>query len=127
MSFGLLTKLDHIIYKQNAYIALENPEDCPQYHAIAVDNHNCRLGKWYDSGSGYEQFRHTASYGKLANPHADVHQYAQEAYIVSRKDWREPPDFLDDIFSRMQSTESASAEVMACIDTMLEEKHQHFR
>lgn len=126
-SFGLLTKLDHIIYKQNAYIALEDPEDCSQYHAIAVDNHNCRLGKWYDSGIGYEKFRHTASYGKLANPHTNVHQYAQEAYRVSRKDWQENPDLLDDIFSRMQSTEDASADVMTCIDAMLEEKHQHFR
>lgn len=88
---------------------MENPEDCPQYHAIAVDNHNCRLGKWYDSGSGYEQFRHTV------------------AYQVSRKDRQDNPNLLDDIFSRMQNTENASADVMTCIDAMLEEKHPHFR
>lgn len=127
LSFGLLTKLDHIVYKQNTYIALENPEDCPQYHAIAVDNHHCRLGKWYDSGIGYDQFRHTAAYSKLANPHIEVHQYAQEAYRVSRKNWRENPDLLDNIFSLMQSTEEASGGVMTCIDAMLEEKHQNFR
>lgn len=33
-SFGLLTKLDHIVYKQNGYISIETPTDCPQRQAI---------------------------------------------------------------------------------------------
>ncbi len=123
-SFGLLTKLDHIVYKQNAYIAIENQEDCPQYHAISVDSHNCRLGKWYDSGIGYENFRHTSSYSKLSHPHADVHQYTQDAYAVSRKNWQEHPDLLNSILTHMQRTEEASADVMHYIDSMVEEKHQ---
>lgn len=123
-SFALLTKLDHIIYKQNAYIALETSGDCPQQQAITVDCHNCRLGKWYDSGIGYEAFRHTSSYSKLAAPHAEVHQSTQDAYAVSRKNWQEHPNLLNDILTYMQRTEDASSEVMYYINAMVEEKHQ---
>ncbi|WP_031434371.1 methyl-accepting chemotaxis protein [Methylomarinum vadi] len=122
--FALLTKLDHIVYKQNAYIAIENPDDCPQHEAIMVDCHHCRLGQWYDSGTGYEAFRHTVAYAKLAAPHADVHQYTQQAYAVSRQNWQENPDLLDNILSCMQQTEDASADVMNYIDAMVEEKHR---
>ncbi len=122
-SFALLTKLDHIIYKQNAYIAIENPEDCPNYHAIAVDNHNCRLGKWYDSGVGYQSFRQTGAYAKLALPHADVHESTQKAYAVSRENWIMKPELLKSICHNMKRSEEASAEVMKYIDLMVEEKH----
>jgi hypothetical protein len=122
-SFGLLTKLDHIIYKQNAYIAIETPDDCPEHQAISVDNHNCRLGKWYDSGIGHEKFKHTHAYAKLSYPHADVHQSTQEAYAASRENWLDQSEILNSIFVHMKLTEDASADVMNYIDLMVEEKH----
>lgn len=124
-SFGLLTKLDHIIYKQNGYIAIENPESCPNADAICVDNHNCRLGKWYYQGAGYENFKDTHAYASLAMPHEDVHKYTQQAYATSRENWIENSDLLDSIISQMQQSEDASADVMAQIDGMVEEKHQN--
>ncbi len=123
-SFALLTKLDHIIFKQNGYIAIETPEDCPQAQAIGVDSHHCRLGKWYDGGMGYEQFRHTAAYAKLSTPHAQVHQSTQAAYAASRQNWTEDTEILQSILDNMQASENASAEVMTLIDQMVEEKHQ---
>ncbi len=122
-SFGLLTKLDHIIYKQNAYVAIDTPEDCPQHKAITVNNHQCRLGKWYDEGIGYQNFRQTSSYAKLATPHANVHQLVHKAYDASRKPWRESPEILDQIINHMQKVEHASDEVMQYIDGMIDEKY----
>ena len=123
-SFGLLTKLDHIVYKQNGYIALENSEDCPQHQAIMVDNHNCRLGKWYYEGMGYEKFRTTSAYAKLDYPHAEVHKSTQNAYAVSRLNWTGDPEKLDEIISQMRLSEMASADVMRVIDEMVEEKNR---
>jgi len=122
-SFGLLTKLDHIVYKQNGYIAIENPDECPQHQAIMIDNHNCRLGKWYHEGIGYEKFRTTKSYSKLDKPHAEVHRAAQQAYLLSRGNWQEESQRLDEIINQMRLSEKASAEVMEYIDSMVEEKH----
>jgi len=124
-SFGLLTKLDHIIFKQNGYLAIENPDSCPQADAISVDNHNCRLGKWYYEGAGYENFRGTHAYTSLDIPHADVHRFTQQAYAISRENWVDDTSLLNDIIKQMQSSEDASANVMIQIDAMIEEKHQH--
>jgi methyl-accepting chemotaxis protein len=123
-SFGVLAKLDHIVYKQNGYVAIETTNDCPQHNAIMVDNHNCRLGKWYYEGLGYEKFRTTTAYAKLNHPHADVHKTTQYAYEISRGQWTENPELLDEIIRQMQLAEKASADVMQYIDDMVEEKHK---
>lgn len=123
-SFGLLTKLDHIVYKQNGYIAIESSEDCPQHQAILVDNNNCRLGKWYFEGLGYQTFRTTDSYVKLDSPHKTVHQSTQLAYSISREDWPSDPSKLEEIINQMRISEKASGEVMHYIDEMVREKHR---
>lgn len=122
-SFGLLTKLDHVVYKQNGYIAIENPDDCPQRQAIAVDSRNCRLGKWYFEGLGHETFRITHSYAKLDAPHREVHRATQAAYGISREDWPADPQKVDNIINQMRCAEQASGEVMHYIDEMVKEKH----
>lgn len=124
-SFGLLTKLDHIIYKQNGYIAIENPDECPQQVAITVSNHNCRLGKWYYEGMGYETFRTTHAYSQLDLPHQEVHRTTQMAYEASRGNWAEDPHKLAEIIKQMQLAEDASSQVMKCIDEMVEEKYRN--
>lgn len=124
-SFGLLTKLDHIIYKQNGYIAIENPDECAQHQAITVDNHNCRLGKWYYEGIGYEKFRTTTAYSALDIPHQTVHSTTQLAYAISREDWVNDPQKLDAIIKQMQFSEQASTLVMQQIDEMVEEKNRN--
>ncbi|MGR9114760.1 MAG: methyl-accepting chemotaxis protein [Gammaproteobacteria bacterium] len=126
-SFALLTKVDHIVYKQNGYIAIENRNPCPQADAINIDNHNCRLGKWYFEGMGYEFFRATQAYAKLNHPHSDVHQFTQQAYAYSRNNWQQDKTVLDTIIGNMQQSEEASSEVMALIDEMVEEKHANLR
>lgn len=122
-SFGVLAKLDHVVYKQNGYVAIETVNDCPQHQAIMVDNHHCRLGKWYYEGLGYEKFRSTAAYAKLSQPHADVHKTTQKAYEISRGKWVEQSTMLDEIIRQMEQSEAASAEVMTYIDAMVEERH----
>lgn len=122
-SFGLLTKLDHIIFKQNGYIAIESQEECPQQKAIATDHHNCRLGKWFYEGIGHQQFRTTSAYSKLEQPHADVHLFTQQAHQLSRNDWYDHPDEIEGILARMRQAEDASSIVMQCIDDMVEEKN----
>lgn len=123
-SFGLLTKLDHIVYKQNGYISIEAAGECAQHQAILVDHHNCRLGKWYFEGLGHDKFRSTTAYAKLNQPHTEVHLATQHAYEISRQQWMENPEMLDEIIEQMQVAEQASNKVMQCIDDMVEEKYR---
>ena len=38
-----------------------------------TDHTSCRLGQWYSSGIGADEFKDTASYPKLDKPHESVH------------------------------------------------------
>ncbi|MDT8406072.1 MAG: methyl-accepting chemotaxis protein [Methylococcales bacterium] len=124
-SFALLTKVDHVLYKQNAYLAIQQNQPGPAADAIMVDHHSCRLGKWYEQGLGYEQFRTVPAYSQLKGPHAQVHDYTHAAYQASRQDWQNQSAFIADIVDKMQQCEEASGAVMSLIDRMVEQKHQH--
>ena len=126
-TFALLSKVDHIVYKQNGYIALEQGHNCAEAEAISVTSQECRLGKWYIEGIGHQQFRFTHAYGRLQQPHTEVHAATQKAYAVSRQAWQDNASMLDEIIQHMQESEYSSNEVMQFIDAMVEEKHQHIK
>lgn len=68
-TFITLAKIDHIIFKSNAYKSIANGQLETQFS----DHHNCRLGKWYEQGEGKERFKHLPSYKLIEQPHASVH------------------------------------------------------
>jgi Methyl-accepting chemotaxis protein (MCP) signalling domain/Chemoreceptor zinc-binding domain len=114
--FSNLAKIDHVIYKNNVYAFLfgQNNEFNP------VDHHNCRLGKWYDSGVGKEQFGTLKSYGKLEGPHGQVHSQAN-ALISDCGDGKKLCS-RNQIEQRIKTIEEASTEVFAALDLLVAEK-----
>ncbi len=72
LSFASLIKVDHMIYKQRAYVLINDPDNQEIRSAVAVDHNDCRLGKWY-AGTGKEVFGDTPSFRKLLDPHSKVH------------------------------------------------------
>ncbi len=124
-AFGSLIKLDHIVYKQNGYMALSKPkEPCDEAQAVEVDHHNCRLGKWYYGGQGKELFGHTRAFKALEAPHEAVHHGTHQALQLAREDWVANKDLLNKIIEQVLHFEEASSEVMQLIDEMVSENHQ---
>ncbi len=121
ISFSTLVKVDHIIYKQNAYIAVQNPEREDEVKAISVDNHHCRLGKWYYEGLGARFFSHLPSYKALEKPHERVHSGAHAALEKSRQDWIHNDQVMNEVVDCIEAMESASLEVMNLLTRMTEE------
>ena len=113
--FMSLAKLDHIIWKVNTYLSVIQGKAAFDY----VDHHNCRLGKWYDSGDGHQAFRQTPSYAGLQKPHAQVHRATQEVLdsIGNDADWDR-----DTIVQALNSMEEASEQVFEKLDRILAEK-----
>ena len=70
-TFVTLAKIDHIVFKTNAYSAILNEKE----NAIFSDHTTCRLGKWYQDPAVKERFGHTQAYTQMAKPHHDVHHY----------------------------------------------------
>ena len=66
--FMVLVKIDHILFKSNAYSTLIGESNDAKF----VDHNNCRLGKWYKT-DGKKQFGHTKAYAMIDTPHSNVH------------------------------------------------------
>lgn len=121
-SFGSLVKMDHIVYMQNAYMAVEKTGNGEESTAVKTDHHNCRLGKWYE-GAGRELFGKTAAYARLEKPHAGVHSCVHRAVQLSGNDWENNAELRNDLVRELEKSEDASSEVVSLIDAMIAEKH----
>ena len=121
-SFGSLVKMDHIVYMQNAYMAIEKNGEGEEAKAVEVNHRNCRLGKWYQ-GAGKEFFGRTAAYAQLDKSHAGVHSNIQRSVQLAREGWEHNPDVRNDLVQELERSEEASSEVINLIDAMIAEKH----
>ena len=66
--FANMAKLDHMIYKNNAYSSvLKGKKDIQ-----LVDHNSCNFGKWHNV-QGQEEFGNNADFKAMTKPHADIH------------------------------------------------------
>ncbi|MBI5331711.1 MAG: CZB domain-containing protein [Betaproteobacteria bacterium] len=122
MSFASLVKVDHVIYKQRAYMALNTDGDETYATPVRVDHHGCRLGQWYES-VGQRSFGGMPSYAALARPHGLVHSHVHAMLSYLGRGWEKNLEMQQAMFAAMQETERASYEVMELIDRLVVEKH----
>lgn len=123
-TFGSLAKADHVIYKQNGYIALDDSRDrSGEVEAVSRTHTECRLGKWYYEGFGAESFRSTRTYPLLEQPHAVVHQSVHKAVSMRDDNWRKDPEIRAAIVANMRTAEEESYKILQYIDDMIEERH----
>jgi methyl-accepting chemotaxis protein len=122
LSFASLIKLDHIIYKQRAYVLISEPDNQEIRTAVGVDHHNCRLGKWYD-GAGKEVFGDSPAFRELLQPHSKVHGCVHEMVDMLAKPWDKDDALQDKIYESLECAEDASMGVMRCIDKVVADKH----
>ncbi|ADG94093.1 methyl-accepting chemotaxis sensory transducer [Arcobacter nitrofigilis DSM 7299] len=114
-----LAKLDHIIYKNNLYKLLFGEPN----NFNGVDHHNCRLGKWYETGLGKTEFSFVHSYKQLEPYHKAVHDNANAlATECSSKDEICTTEIIE---NRVHKIEKASEGVFEFLDRILSEKNHH--
>ena len=110
-----LAKLDHIIFKLNAYSSIFKNEEKTTFG----DHHHCRLGKWYEEGDGKEAFSHVASYPLLDSPHRMVHDKVRSSIeCIKKQSCVEEADY---ILANFKVVEEKSKELFAILDRMVDE------
>ena len=114
-TFAILAKIDHIVYKTNAYNCVINEKCSDDYK----DHTTCRLGQWYKS-SGKERFSETKAYALLDEPHRIVHEYTNDNIKNSAKGYT--IGNMDEFVTRFAKVEEASKKVFTLLDQMIEEK-----
>ncbi|WP_416385461.1 CZB domain-containing protein [Sulfurimonas sp.] len=118
--FTTLVKVDHILFKSNAYSAVLNTET----NKVFVDHKSCRMGKWY-LGAGQERFGHTKAFEGMDAPHAKVHEavFKNLPYVEGKNVLKH--DNPDKIYLNLSAMEEASSELFIKLDEMLEEYTQN--
>lgn len=116
-TFVILAKIDHIVYKSNAYTTLITATEVLK----VSDHHSCRLGKWYE-GEGQRRFGDTASFKRIPAVHKIVHDRANAnvAYIADGIEDSHVPHG-DELIARFQEMEEASKELFVLLDNSLVE------
>lgn len=113
--FTILAKMDHIVYKTNAYSAILNEK----VDANFINHENCRLGKWYQDPSTKERFGNTKSYTSLEEPHKIVHQSVAENMQKLHNGYN--VDTLSVFINNFKKMENASTSLFGLLDTMIQE------
>ncbi len=116
--FVSLAKIDHVIYKHNVYALLFGEKNEFKENAHTA----CKLGQWYSSGKGKEEFSKMPSYTKLDTPHAIVHNQANK--LANECAGTKVICSKDEIEKMVLDIEQASKDVFAILDKMVEEKSQ---
>ena len=118
-----LIKVDHLIYMQRAYYAVEHNEPKGEEAGmVAVNHHNCRFGKWYESSEGIDAYGHLPSYSAIDNPHGRVHSNVHKVMDVIQEDWTHSLDMQADLLQMFGEAESASRELVILVEKLAEEK-----
>lgn len=123
VGYASLIKVDHMIYVQNGYRAVEEGPSSEAWSVVSKDHHNCQFGQWYDSGVGKELFSHLPTYKTLDSVHQNVHKTMHAILDQLQKgDWRSDLDIHDQVRRGFETLEAHSAELISLIDQMTEEK-----
>ena len=121
LTFVVLAKIDHILYKARAYNSILTGQKL----LATVPPTECRLGKWYSS-EGKQRFGATASYGRMSAPHAIVHDNANSnlRYLDTEDPVEATLSHEEEILEKFEKMEAASEELFTLLDAMLEEANQ---
>ncbi|MCH9813385.1 MAG: CZB domain-containing protein [Epsilonproteobacteria bacterium] len=116
--FTSLAKIDHVIYKNNLYAMLFGEKN----EFNAVSHHQCRLGEWYERGTGKETYSNVKAYSKLERPHAIVHEKANQ--LANECSGTEVVCSKAHMETLVDEIETASHEVFKVLDEMVEQKSE---
>ncbi len=115
--FITLVKVDHILFKSNAYSAIINNID------IEVSDHkSCRFGEWY-LNEAIKDFKNMPSYQKIDAPHASVHDnvYKNMEFIKDNTVYKDSSK--EQIINNFENMEKNSDKLFELLDSLVYEKY----
>ncbi|WP_424243844.1 CZB domain-containing protein [Azonexus hydrophilus] len=123
VSFASLAKIDHFIYKQNGYMAVNRGSDSENAQAVTVNELNCRLGKWLNNEETLAVFGKVQSFRRIAEPHKQVHQNMHLAMDFMGQGWETDYAVQEKLHGAFLQVEQGSDGVIDALDGMVVEKH----
>jgi len=118
MVFVILAKIDHTIYKSNAYSSIFRREVRTEF----LSHTQCQLGKWYMSAAK-EKFAHTPSYAKIDEPHKNIHALVDRNISFIQSDDL-VVEHKDEVIKNFKNIEAEGARLYELMEAMLDEADQ---
>lgn len=121
MVFVVLAKIDHTIFKSNAYSSVFRREKRIEFPTAKT----CSLGKWYD-GVAKEKFGHCQSYKAMNVPHHEIHRLVEQniSFIY-------PKDLVvankEKIIKNFKDMETSSTNLYNLMEEMLKQSNQNLK
>lgn len=123
VSFASLIKVDHMIYVQNGYQALEMGPGSNAWQTVMVNHHDCRFGHWYEKGIGFQHFSHLPSYRDIDPLHQAVHKHMHTTLSITNSDsWRKNLRLHQKLQDGFMAIEENSIQLIGLIDLLTDEK-----
>jgi len=121
--FVVLAKIDHIIFKANAYNIVVDGKSTSDISSICNTNGDgaCKLGLWIES-TGKERFGSTNAFKSIKEPHHIIHAMLHENYTYFEKDDTRLKN-EEKIVQNFQTMEKASSDLFAKLNEMVNESH----
>lgn len=113
--FISLVEIDHIIFRLDGYQhVIQNKK-----FSEIKDHHNCRMGKWYDTGLGNELFKDFKPFKDIVHPHKKIHESIKDAIKCVEAD----SCMIDSkrILNYFEDAEKSSREIFKLFELLLVE------
>ena len=114
--FMILVKIDHILFKSNAYASVIGQKITASFG----DHKACRLGKWY-LGDGKERYGHTNNYTSIDDPHSKVHTNVLKNIKMVEDESIKDMKSREYVVSNFRSMENESNKLFEILDKVIEE------
>ncbi|MDP2561268.1 methyl-accepting chemotaxis protein [Psychrobium sp. 1_MG-2023] len=118
---GSLSKVDLIVYKQNAYRGLSNSEEQGSIDLSLIDHRDSLFGQWY-YGEGSDTFSETQAFAQIEQPHINLHQTVHQAFAMLQQDWQQDKSVRNAIIDEIAQMEQSSDTLLQAIDEMVLEQ-----
>ena len=120
-----LAKIDHILYMQRAYRAIEVGADSEEARSVAVEETESSFGQWLTSDDGGQTYSHLPSFAQISTPHGAIHLYVIVMVNMLKGDWNNSVELQEQLLLNMQCAETASVELLNLLSKLADEK-KHF-
>jgi len=111
-------KIQHIIFKSEAYTAVTNGEYRDQ--TLSQDHHHCQFGVWYDT-KATEIFHGNKIFEKMQKQHQSFHDAITQNLQFVQDGLQSLNDNKTTILKNFQISEQASLELFSLMDTLVQE------
>jgi methyl-accepting chemotaxis protein len=125
VSYISLAKVDHLLYMQQAYRALELGSDSAEAKTVTAGETHCRFGNWLQDDNGGGLYRHLPTFQQIDAPHHQVHRGVHDAINYAGEDWQRDIQLQQNILDSMQNAEQGSQQLISLLERLINEKNQY--